>query len=176
MSASNTAIPKTVTGVPKSTTCEFTRLGLGVPARHWTCGHMASRSRIEPFVARAVATKSPVPPDMITEAIRNARAGAERFAADSGSKVGSIQQAKLRHLFDNNEGGPTRDRARTVARSIVTLGQRIATYDPEFIGRWVRVVLSSGIVQIRRPNVLSSDRRPRRRRFAILDCGTDQVR
>lgn len=32
-------------------------------------------------------------PDMITEATRNARAAAGRFAADSGSKVGSIRQA-----------------------------------------------------------------------------------
>ncbi len=34
-----------------------------------------------------------VKPDMITEATRNARAAADRFAADSGSTVGSIRQA-----------------------------------------------------------------------------------
>jgi uncharacterized protein len=34
-----------------------------------------------------------IKPDMITEATRNARAAAGRFAADSGSKVGSIRQA-----------------------------------------------------------------------------------
>lgn len=34
-----------------------------------------------------------IKPDMITEATRNARAAASRFAADSGSKVGSIRQA-----------------------------------------------------------------------------------
>ncbi len=34
-----------------------------------------------------------VKPDMITEATRNARQAATRFAADSGSKVGSIRQA-----------------------------------------------------------------------------------
>jgi hypothetical protein len=34
-----------------------------------------------------------IKPDMITEATRNARAAAERFATDSGSKVGSIRQA-----------------------------------------------------------------------------------
>ncbi len=34
-----------------------------------------------------------IKPDMITEATRNARAAATRFAADSGSKVGSIRQA-----------------------------------------------------------------------------------
>lgn len=34
-----------------------------------------------------------IKPDMITEATRNARAAADRFAADSGSKVGAIRQA-----------------------------------------------------------------------------------
>src|SRR5579863_9084541 len=34
-----------------------------------------------------------IKPDMITEATRNARAAAERFASDSGSKVGTIRQA-----------------------------------------------------------------------------------
>jgi len=34
-----------------------------------------------------------IKPDMITEATRNARTAADRFASDSGSKVGSIRQA-----------------------------------------------------------------------------------
>jgi hypothetical protein len=34
-----------------------------------------------------------IKPDMITEATRNARASADRFAADSGSKVGAIRDA-----------------------------------------------------------------------------------
>jgi uncharacterized protein len=34
-----------------------------------------------------------IKPDMITEATRNARAAADRFAADSGAKVGAIRQA-----------------------------------------------------------------------------------
>jgi uncharacterized protein len=34
-----------------------------------------------------------IKPDMITEATRNARASADRFASDSGSKVGAIRQA-----------------------------------------------------------------------------------
>src|SRR5690349_24336564 len=34
-----------------------------------------------------------IKPDMITEATRNARAAADRFASDSGNKVGSIRQA-----------------------------------------------------------------------------------
>jgi hypothetical protein len=32
-------------------------------------------------------------PDMITEATKNARSSADRFAADSGSQVGSIRSA-----------------------------------------------------------------------------------
>jgi hypothetical protein len=35
-----------------------------------------------------------IKPDMITEATRNARTAADRFAADSGSKVGSIRTAE----------------------------------------------------------------------------------
>jgi uncharacterized protein len=34
-----------------------------------------------------------IKPDMITEATRNARVAADRFASDSGSKVGAIRQA-----------------------------------------------------------------------------------
>jgi len=34
-----------------------------------------------------------IKPDMITESTRNARAAADRFASDSGSRVGSIRQA-----------------------------------------------------------------------------------
>ncbi len=55
-----------------------------------------------------------IKPDMITEATRNARAAADRFASDSGSKVGSIRQAN-QGVFsivpatqggDAGEGGP----------------------------------------------------------------------
>jgi hypothetical protein len=35
-----------------------------------------------------------IKPDMITEATRNARSAADRFASDSGSTVGTIRQAK----------------------------------------------------------------------------------
>ncbi len=35
-----------------------------------------------------------IKPDMITEATKNARAAADRFAADSGSKVGAIRRAE----------------------------------------------------------------------------------
>lgn len=53
-------------------------------------------------------------PDMITEATRNARASADRFASDSGSKVGSIRQANqgvFSILAENptNESGEAND-------------------------------------------------------------------
>ncbi len=46
-------------------------------------------------------------PDMITEATRNARAAAERFASDSGSKVGTIRQANQGEFSISaaNQGG-----------------------------------------------------------------------
>jgi len=54
-----------------------------------------------------------IKPDMITEATRNARTAAERFASDSGSKVGAIRQANqgifsiaaADHSSDTAEGG-----------------------------------------------------------------------
>ena len=54
-----------------------------------------------------------IKPDMITEATRNARAAADRFASDSGSKVGSIRQANqgvfsilpADQVSDNSEPG-----------------------------------------------------------------------
>jgi hypothetical protein len=48
-----------------------------------------------------------VKPDMITEATRNARSAADRFASDSGSTVGSIRQANqgvFSILAANSEG------------------------------------------------------------------------
>ncbi len=50
-----------------------------------------------------------IKPDMITEATRNARAAADRFAADSGSKVGSIRQANqgVFSIVPADEGGGT---------------------------------------------------------------------
>jgi uncharacterized protein len=48
-----------------------------------------------------------IKPDMITEATRNARAAANRFAQDSGAKVGSIRQANqgVFSVLPANQGG-----------------------------------------------------------------------
>jgi len=48
-----------------------------------------------------------IKPDMITEATRNARAAADRFATDSGSKVGSIRQASqgIFSILPADQGG-----------------------------------------------------------------------
>ena len=48
-----------------------------------------------------------IKPDMITEATRNARAAAVRFASDSGSTVGSIRQANqgIFSILPANSGG-----------------------------------------------------------------------
>lgn len=50
-----------------------------------------------------------IKPDMITEATRNARAAANRFALDSGSSVGSIRQANqgIFSILPANSGGDT---------------------------------------------------------------------
>jgi hypothetical protein len=50
-----------------------------------------------------------IKPDMITEATRNARAAADRFASDSGSKVGSIRQANqgVFSILSSDQGSNT---------------------------------------------------------------------
>jgi uncharacterized protein len=48
-----------------------------------------------------------IKPDMITQATKNAREAAERFASDSGSKVGSIRQANqgVFTILPSDQGG-----------------------------------------------------------------------
>jgi hypothetical protein len=50
-----------------------------------------------------------IKPDMITQATRNAREAAERFASDSGSRVGSIRQANqgVFSILPADQGGAT---------------------------------------------------------------------
>jgi hypothetical protein len=50
-----------------------------------------------------------IKPDMITEATRNARSAADRFASDSGSKVGAIRQANqgIFSILAANSGSDT---------------------------------------------------------------------
>jgi hypothetical protein len=50
-----------------------------------------------------------IKPDMITQATKNAREAAERFASDSGSKVGSIRQANqgVFSILPADQGGAT---------------------------------------------------------------------
>ncbi|MGA7379784.1 MAG: SIMPL domain-containing protein [Terriglobales bacterium] len=50
-----------------------------------------------------------IKPDMITEATRNARSAADRFASDSGSRVGSIRQANqgIFSILPADQGGDT---------------------------------------------------------------------
>ena len=52
-----------------------------------------------------------IKPDMITEATRNARGSADRFASDSGSKVRAIRQANqgVFSILAANSGGTTED-------------------------------------------------------------------
>jgi uncharacterized protein len=54
-----------------------------------------------------------IKPDMITEATRNARASADRFASDSGSKVGGIRQANqgVFSILSPNAGGPSSEQS-----------------------------------------------------------------
>jgi uncharacterized protein len=54
-----------------------------------------------------------IKPDMITEATRNARASADRFASDSGSNVGAIRQANqgVFSILAANSGSTSEDQS-----------------------------------------------------------------
>ncbi|HKI00318.1 MAG TPA: SIMPL domain-containing protein [Candidatus Sulfotelmatobacter sp.] len=52
-----------------------------------------------------------IKPDMISEATRNARAAADRFASDSGSRVGAIRQANQGVFSISPAGGSDPDEA-----------------------------------------------------------------
>ncbi|MBV9572499.1 MAG: SIMPL domain-containing protein [Acidobacteriales bacterium] len=62
----------------------------------------------EPNVGQGLTYKftglNSIKPDMITEATKNARAAADRFASDSGSKVGTIRQAN-QGIFSITDAG-----------------------------------------------------------------------
>jgi uncharacterized protein len=57
-----------------------------------------------------------IKPDMITQATRNARAAADRFASDSGSKVGAIRQANqgVISILAGDQGGAVGEGGETV--------------------------------------------------------------
>jgi hypothetical protein len=74
-----------------------------------------------------------IKPDMITEATRNARASADRFASDSGSKVGAIRQANqgVFSILAANSGSTNEDQP----------GMEISSADSSLM-KTVRVVSS----------------------------------
>lgn len=57
-----------------------------------------------------------IKPEMIEEATRNARAAAEKFAADSGSRLGKIKSASqgLFEITDRDQGTPEKKQVRVV--------------------------------------------------------------
>lgn len=57
-----------------------------------------------------------IKPQMIEEATKNARAAAEKFAADSGSKLGKIRSASqgLFEITDRDQGTPEKKQVRVV--------------------------------------------------------------
>lgn len=57
-----------------------------------------------------------IKPEMIEEATKNARAAAEKFAQDSGSKIGKISTASqgLFDITDRDQGTPEKKTVRVV--------------------------------------------------------------
>jgi uncharacterized protein len=68
-----------------------------------------------------------IKPDMITEATRNAHSAADRFAADSGSKVGSIRQANQGVFTDQGSDGGEGGENPYAADSSLTKTVRVVT-------------------------------------------------
>jgi hypothetical protein len=70
-----------------------------------------------------------IKPDMITEATRNARAAADRFASDSGSKVGAIRQANqgVFSILPADGGGDAGDGGYGTADSSLMKTVRVVT-------------------------------------------------
>jgi hypothetical protein len=71
-------------------------------------GIVLSSDRGQGLAYRFTALNS-IKPDMITEATKSARAAAERFAVDSGSRVGSIREANqgIFSILPAHSGGDT---------------------------------------------------------------------
>jgi uncharacterized protein len=74
---------------------------------------------------------------MITEATRKARAAADRFAADSGSKVGSIRQASqgVFSISAADEGGGTGEPGRSYGDSSLMKNVRVVTSVEYYLDR-----------------------------------------
>jgi hypothetical protein len=70
-----------------------------------------------------------IKPDMITEATRNARAAADRFASDSGSRVGSIRQANqgVFSIMPADQGSDTGEPGYGAADSSIMKTVRVVT-------------------------------------------------
>ncbi len=80
-----------------------------------------------------------IKPDMITEATRNARSAANRFASDSGSTVGSIRQANqgVFSILPANSGGDTgeSDEISSNADSSLMKTVRVVTSVQYYLGK-----------------------------------------
>jgi hypothetical protein len=79
--------------VQQQITVRTTRVDQVAPAAQKASGLLQQGILISQSLTYKFNGLNSVKPDMITEATRNARSAAERFAQDSGSSVGAIRQA-----------------------------------------------------------------------------------